>query len=131
MNSKELIDEVNKVKVKALTALSDFIKEHIKNSLNVLPYAVEGYCSIINIYGCDKNGYGISYLLNSIKIKNDKPIFILSDNDEYYEEQRYIDDFEVDDLIWILEVLEDIFESIKKYNVPYLEEGEEFDNEEE
>lgn len=131
MNSTELWDKSNMVKDLAVIALTDFIKNHIKDSINLMPYIEQGYCTNIDIYGCDNNGYGISYNVDSIDVCDSGTIYInLSDGDGEYAEERKIEDFNCEDLIWILEMLEDLFESIEDYSLPILKVGEEFDEDE-
>ncbi len=130
MNSSELWNKINEIKELAVNSLSEFIKEHIKDSLNVNPYVEQGYCTCIDLYDTDKNGYGICYHVDSIEINNNGvPYFVLADNDEYYQDEKHIQDFETEDLIWILEMLEQLFDSMEKYNVDYLKSGEYFDEE--
>ena len=75
MKSSELWNKVNEVKELAVIALTDFIKNKIKDSINILPYVEQGYCTCIDIYGT-KNGYGIVYNVNSIEVNNFGSIYI-------------------------------------------------------
>ena len=130
MKSSELWNKINEVKELAVIALTDFIKNKIKDSINILPYVEQGYCTCIDIYGTDKNGYGIAYNVNSIEVNNCGSIYItLSDSDEYYADERHIQDFNCEDLIWILDMLEELFDSINTYDLPILKKDEDFDNE--
>lgn len=77
-------------------------------------------------YNCDDDGYSIGYHIDSIVMMGKKPIFKVSDSDGCYGMIYDITDFTVTELVYVLDTLETLFETIDKFKLPLLKEDEEF-----
>lgn len=106
----------------------NFIKVREIESLNVMPYISESYIPNFIFYDLDKDGNGVAYSIDSIKVVDNEPIFYMSDNDGYYADKFYIDCFSANEVVYVLDTLEHLFEAIDKKNLPLLKENETFED---
>lgn len=103
------IDKMN-VKVEEMaTKAKQILLDMIRNSkLEEIPI-YEIYDLGFNRYdffGCDNNGYGICYSVDYITNQNNVINFEMADADEYNQEIRRIDDFNLIELLWLIDAID-------------------------
>lgn len=128
----EFYKRLNELDKDIIKAIKNLVKKENIESINFLPYVQEGYVDAYNFYGCDKNGYGISYQIESISFieKDEKFDMVahLSDNDDYYNETWNFSDTNTDEKLYILTMIGDVVDSSKQSNLPILKENEFFED---
>lgn len=112
--TNQMIQIVNGAK----NAINHILNSNHVESLNYYTYVVNGYATNYTFYNCDKDGYGIAYSLSDIEKVNNEFIFNLSDSDETCVDSLKLKDFNTTELIYILTMLEDLFDNINSYNLP-------------
>ena len=128
----EFYKRLNEIDKDVIKAIENLVKKENIKSINFLPYVQEGYVDAYTFYGCDKNGYGISYHIESISFieKDEKFDMVahLSDNDDYYEETWNFADTNTDEKLYILTMIGGVVDSSKQFNLPILKENEFFED---
>ena len=126
--SELIIDMLMKVREQAKDEILAILTEHDVESINVQPYIQEGYITNYSFFDTDKNGNGECLELEAIKMNNDgTPEFTMFTNYGDYFCVKEFCEFDTSELVYILEMLEEIFECVDS-GEPLLKEDETFDN---
>lgn len=130
MNSTDkYYDKLSEMAVEIKEKILSLIKEKKIESLNLLPYYDEGYVQNHTFYDIDNNGNGIAYNLDTIIVKdNGLVVFQMSDNDCYYIDNYTIKNFNCVEALYVLDILEQVFDAVEEYNLPLLKEFESFND---
>ena len=128
----ELINEMlMKVREQAKDAILAILTEHDVESINVQPYIQESYITNYSFFDADKNDNGECLELEAVKMNNDgTPEFTMYTNYGDYFCVKEFGEFDTSELVYILEMLEEIFECVSE-GEPLLKEDETFDDYEE
>lgn len=99
----------------ACDAIRGFLNEKLGNgkSINLDYYCVEDSVVRYNFLDIDSDGYGKGLVIDGIELDKDgEPTFYMVDEDGDDWGKRELSDFNAAELVWILEMLEDAFETI-------------------
>lgn len=124
--SVELYKSLSDIKYKAYDAVRNLLKERIGDgSMNLHYYQVEDGTIRYEFLDIDRNGYGVGLHIDTIKFVDDDYEFVMCDTDDDDWAVRYLTDFGADESVWILEMLEEAFDTIDEvYDGKILKAGE-------
>jgi len=125
--SELCIELLMQVREQAKSAIMEILTERKVESINVQPYFQECYVTNYAFFETDKNGNGECLEVESVKVVNGKPIFTMYTNYGNYWGERTLEDFDTSEVVYILEILEEIFEQVDD-GEPLLKEDENFDD---
>lgn len=125
--SDEILEALMKVREDTKTEIMRLLKERNIESINVQPYFQECYVTNYAFFETDKNGNGECLEVESVKVVNGKPVFTMYTNYGNYWGERTLEDFDTSEVVYILEIIEEIFEQIDN-GEPLLKEDETFDD---
>jgi len=128
MFADKYFEKITELGVEIKEKLLNLLRENKIESLNIYPYYTEISLINYNFYDCDNDGNAIAYNLDTIVMKDNMPIFQMSDNEGYYATTYKINEFNTLDVLYILDTLETLFNEIKSHNLPLLKKGETFDD---
>jgi len=116
ITSNDLRKSLSIIKDNAIDAIRGFFNEKLGNgkSINLDYYCVVESVVRYNFLDIDSNGYGRSLVIDGIELDKDgEPTFYMVDEDGDGWGERNFDDFNVVELVWILDMLEGAFEVIE------------------
>ena len=119
-----------KVREQAKDAIVDLLTERKVTSINLQPYIQEGYITNYAFFDTDKNGNGECLELDLIEVEGDNISFTMYTNYGDYFKESELGEFDTNELVYILEMLEEIFDLVDD-GEPLLEKDEDFDDYEE
>ena len=130
--SKELFEEYNQVHAKAEVALTSLLDKRGVTSINVKAYTENNLVDRCSFSQTDKNGYGALVSIDTIR-KNEKRGWVADCVDEDEDAWGTLDldsqDFDAEDLLWILQTVEDIFKlADEEHHGKVLAAGEDYDD---
>lgn len=128
--SEICIDLLMQVRELAKSAIMEILTERKVESINIQPYFQDCYVTNYAFFEIDKNGNGECLEVESVKVVNGKPIFTMFTNYGNYWGERTLEDFFTNELVYIISILEEIFEQVED-GEPLLKEDETFDDYEE
>ena len=104
-----------------LHAIAERVKVSIINLIEKLGgkicmkyYTTETDCDRYTFYDTDTEGFGIAYFVDEIFTDGGKPYFKLSDGEDCYETEWSLDDFNANDLVYLLIELESVANYIEE-----------------
>lgn len=130
--SKELFEEYNQVHAKTEDALTSLLDKRGITSINVKAYTENNLVDQFSFSQTDKNGYGVLVSIDTIR-KDEKRGWVADCVDEDWNAWGTLDldsqDFEAEDLLWILQTVEDIFKlADEEHHGKVLAAGEDYDD---
>lgn len=128
--SEQILDLLMKVREQAKDAIVGLLAERKVTTINLQPYIQEGYITNYVFFDTDKNGNGECLELDLIEVEDDNINFTMYTNYGDYFKECEIGDFDTNELVYILEMLEEIFDLVDE-GEPLLEKDEDFDDYEE
>lgn len=126
-HSEVCIELLMQVREQAKSAIMEILTERKVESINIQPYFQDCYVTNYAFFETDKNGNGECLEVESVKVVNGKPIFTMYTNYGNYWGERTLGDFDTSEVVYILEILEEIFEQVDD-GEPLLKEDETFDD---
>ena len=115
VTSEDLRKSLSIIRDNAMDAIRGFLNEKLGNgkSINLDYYCVEDSVVRYHFLDIDSDGYGRGLVIDGIELdKNGEPTFAMVDEDGDGWGERELADFNAVELVWILEMLEDAFETI-------------------
>lgn len=115
ITSTDLYESMNAISDNAMDAIRGILNERLTDehpSINLDYYAVNGSVDRYNFLGVDGDGYGKALSIFSIEKKGDDFIFDMTDEDGDGYEERDLEDFNTNELVWVLEMIEDTFDEV-------------------
>ena len=134
ITSTDLYKSMNIIRDNAMDAIRGILNERLTDehpSINLDYYSVNGDVDRYNFLGVDGDGYGKALSIFSIEKQGDEFYFNMADEDGDDYEERDLGDFNVSELLWVLEMLEETFDEVDEdYDGVFLSKDD-FDYEEE
>ncbi len=128
MNKIENLNKrLNKIAKEARESIINLLKENNLTSVNFLPYTQESYVDNYLFYDCDKNGYGVALVLDSLTFKKGKVMLSMSENEDGYYGERPLNELSANECVYVLEMLSDVIEYSNEEGIPVLAENQDFD----
>lgn len=125
--SELIIEMLMKVREQAKASIIYLLEKYKVESINLQPYIQESYITNYSFFDTDKHGDGECLELDGIKKDGESYSFIMYTNyGDYFCEKKF-GEFDTSELVYILEMLEEIFELVDE-GEPLLKEDEDFDN---
>lgn len=115
------------IRAKILEDIRTLLSKSGTESINVMPYLMENCITSYTFYATDKDGFAVGYKLDTIKIE-DGTVWLSYDNGDGYCSEEELDDLTVNEALYVLDMLQEIFEYACKNNKRILKEGEDFDD---
>lgn len=115
VTSEDLRNSLSILEGNAIDAIRGFLNEKLGNgkSINLDYYCVEDSVVRYNFLDIDGDGYGRGLVIDGIELdKNGELTFAMVDEDGDGWGERELADFNAVELVWILEMLEEAFETI-------------------
>ena len=115
VTSEDLRKSLSIIRDNAMDAIRGFLNEKlgVGKSINLDYYCVEDSVVRYHFLAIDDDGYGKGLVIDGIELdKNGEPTFAMVDEDGDGWGERELADFNAVELVWILEMLEDAFETI-------------------
>lgn len=115
ITSEDLRNSLSILEGNAIDAIRGFLNEKLGNgkSINLDYYCVEDSVVRYNFLDIDGDGYGRGLVIDGIELdKNGELTFAMVDEDGDGWGERELADFNAVELVWILEMLEEAFETI-------------------
>ena len=115
VTSENLRNSLSILEGNAIDAIRGFLNEKLGNgkSINLDYYCVEDSVVRYNFLDIDGDGYGRGLVIDGIELdKNGELTFAMVDEDGDGWGERELADFNAVELVWILEMLEEAFETI-------------------
>lgn len=130
--SKELFEEYNQVHAKTEVALASLLDKRGVTSINVWTYTENNLVDMFSYGQTDKNGYGVSVRIKTIR-KDEKRSWVADCVDEEGDAWGTLNldsqDFDTEDLLYILQTVEDIFRlADEEHHGKVLPAGEDYDD---
>lgn len=128
--SERIVEMLMQVREETKSAIMQILTERKVESINVQPYIQEDYITNYAFFDTDKNGNGECLELDAIKKDGESYSFTMYTNYGDYFCVKEFGEFDTSELVYILEMLEEIFECVDE-GEPLLKDGEDFDDYEE
>lgn len=115
ITSSDLRKTISVLEDNAIDAIRELLNEKLGKgkSINLDYYCVEDSVVRYNFLDIDSDGYGKGLVIDGVELdKNGEPTFAMIDEDGDGWGERELADFNAVELVWILEMLEDAFETI-------------------
>ena len=115
VTSEDLRNSLSILEGNAIDAIRGFLNEKLGKgkSINLDYYCVEDSVVRYNFLDIDGDGYGRGLVIDGIELdKNGELTFAMVDEDGDGWGERELADFNAVELVWILEMLEEAFETI-------------------
>ena len=116
------------IRAKAIKEINRIIKKYKIESINFMPYYDE-LITNYTFYDTDKNGNGEALQVASVKVANDILALTMYTSYGSYFGETNLEYLSTTEVIYFLEMLEEIVEQYEENGTPILKEDEEFDEE--
>lgn len=129
-HSSHIIDLLMQVRDKTKSAIMEILTERKVESINLQPYIQEDYITNYSFFDTNRHGDGECLELDGVKMEKGNPWFTMYTSYGSYWGEKKLNDFDTSELVYVLEMLEDVFEQVDN-GEPLLKEDETFDEDEE
>ena len=116
------------IRAKAIKEINRIIKKYKIESINFMPYYDE-LITNYTFYDTDKNGNGEALQVASVKVANDILALTMYTSYGSYFGETNLEYLSTTEVIYFLEMLEEVVEQYEENGTPILKEDEEFDEE--
>lgn len=121
-------ERLNQIAKEARETIIVLLNENNLQSVNFLPYGVEGYIERYFFFDVDKNGCGAALDLDSLAFKEGRVMLNFSENEGGYFGQTSLDNLPAHECVFALEMLTNVIEYSKEAKIPVLAEDQDFDD---
>lgn len=126
--SEKLSIALYDIRAKAIKEINRIIKKYKIESINFMPYYDE-LITNYTFYDTDKNGNGEALQVASVKVANDTLALTMYTSYGSYFGETNLEYLSTTEVIYFLEMLEEVVEQYEENGTPILKEDEEFDEE--
>ena len=126
--SEKLSIALYDIRTKAIKEINRIIKKYKIESINFMPYYDE-LITNYTYYDTDKNGNGEALEVASVKVTNDTLALTMYTSYGSYFGETSLEYLSTTEVIYFLEMLEEVVEQYEENGTPILKEDEEFDEE--
>ena len=126
--SEKLSIALYDIRAKAIKEINRIIKKYKIESINFMPYYDE-LITNYTFYDTDKNGNGEALQVASVKVANDTLALTMYTSYGSYFGETNLEYLSTTEVIYFLEMLEEVVEQYEENGTPILKEDEEFNEE--
>lgn len=109
ITSEKCWEVLHKVWKDAINGIKQMLKEKNISSINIAPYINDSVICSYSFFDNDKDGYGQSYTIDGIELKNGEVNLIMFNYNYDYSETWQIANLSAVEATYLLEMLEEIF----------------------